>query len=330
MEEKTYSELSIKVIEKESDWLEVLKEKAFEEYSCGGSLDFFMDEPEVDEALGEKAYSGESIPGNVLETIEASQELEADRWVKLFFYEEDHRNNVDKFQKYLRKSFPDLVYKEELRPWLDWNSEWRKSFKTIEVSTHLSIVPEWEKENWKGRKEGLFIYPGMGFGTGNHETTYLCLKIVDDLIHRKKVNFDSCLDFGCGSGILGIAVLKLIENIPVDFCDLEIEALENCKNNLEINFPGKDLNGCRLVSRERFSPVKKYALIFANILEHVLLKESPLLEECLLDDGFLILSGILLEQRENIKEEFNSKGFIFIDEKVKGAWAALLFKKGRS
>ena len=291
------------------------------------SFHSFMDEPEVDKALGERAYSGESIPENVLETIEASQEFEAERWIKLFFYEEDHKSNVDKFQKYLEKSFPGIIYEKELKPWVDWNSEWRKSFETIEISNYLRVVPEWEKEDWKGRKEALFIYPGMGFGTGNHETTYLCLKMVDELIHKRKESFDHCLDFGCGSGILGIAALKLIENLSIDFCDLEIEALENCKNNLEINFPVEELDGCRLVSRERFSPEKKYNLIFANILEHVLLKESSVLEECILDNGYLILSGILLEQRENIKEEFNLKGFKFLEEMTKGAWAALLFRK---
>ena len=99
---------------------------------------------------------------------------------------------------------------------------------------------------------------------------------------------------------------------------------------MEINFPNKDLDGCRLVSRERFLPTKKYSLIFANILEHILLKESSLLEECLVDDGCLVLSGILLEQREHIKEEFALRGFSFTEEKVKGDWAALLFKKERS
>tara|TARA_Y100001954_G_C15822937_1_gene610841 strand:+ start:4176 stop:5168 length:993 start_codon:yes stop_codon:yes gene_type:complete len=330
MEEKTYSEVSIKIIEQKGNWLESIKQKAFEDYFCGGSLDFFMDEPEVDRALGERAYSGESIPENVLETIEASQDFEAERWIKLFFYEEDHKSNVDNFQKYLEVSFPGIIFEKELKPWIDWNSEWRKSFETIKVSNNLKIVPEWEKEDWKDKKEALFIYPGMGFGTGNHETTYLCLKIVDDLVHKKKVAFDNCLDFGCGSGILGIAALKLIENLSIDFCDLEIEALENCKNNLEINFKDEALGKCRLVSRERFLPVKKYNLVFANILEHVLLKESSLLDECLLEGGHLILSGILLEQRESIKEEFSLKGFLFLEEKVKGAWAALLFKKERS
>ena len=327
MEEKTYSEVSIKIVEKEGDWLESLKEKAFEEYFCGGSLDFFMDEIEVDKALGKRAYSGESIPENILASVEASKELESERWVRLFFYEEDHKSNVDNFQKYLEGNFPGITFEKKLRPWVDWNSEWRKSFETIGISNNLTIVPEWEKEYWKDKKEALFIYPGMGFGTGNHETTYLCLKIVDELVHKKKVTFDSCLDFGCGSGILGIAALKLIENLSIDFCDLEIEALENCKNNLEINFADKELSKCRLVSRERFISVKKYNLVFANILEHVLLKESSLLEECLLAGGYLILSGILLEQREEIKEEFSLKGFVFLEEKVKGAWAALLFRK---
>ena len=85
------------------------------------------------------------------------------------------------------------------------------------------------KKIGKIMKEALFIYPGMGFGTGNHETTFLCLQFLDDLVHKKKFTFDTCLDFGCGSGILGIAALKLIKKLSIDFCDLEIEALKIVK-----------------------------------------------------------------------------------------------------
>jgi len=327
MEEKTYSELSIKFIDLPGQWLENVKKSAFDDYYCGGCLDFVMDEPEVDETLGDKAYSGESIPGEALKTMEDSQEFKSGSWFKLFFYEDGHKRNVDNFQKYLKTKYPNLIYKEEVKPWEDWNTEWRKSFETIEVSSRLRIVPEWEKEEWSGKKEALFIYPGMGFGTGNHETTFLCLQFLDELTYKRKETFDFCLDFGCGSGILGIAALKLVKKLSVDFCDLEVEALENCKNNLEINFPAGNLEGSRLVSRERFSPTKKYTLIFANILEHVLLKELLLLDECLLDHGYLVLSGILLEQREHVKKEFTLKGFKFLEEKVKGQWAALLFSR---
>ena len=163
---------------------------------------------------------------------------------------------MENFQKYLRNNYTGSVFKTEVKPWEDWNSEWRKSFETIDISPRLRVVPEWERDNWSNNEEALFIYPGMGFGTGNHETTFLCLQFLDEIVFKRKEIFDTCLDFGCGSGILGIAALKLTKKLSVDFCDLEVEALENCKNNLEINFPNRDLDGSRLVSRERFSPEK--------------------------------------------------------------------------
>ena len=74
----------------------------------------------------EKGLTSESIPENILASVEASQELESERWVRLFFYEEDHKSNVDNFQKYLEGNFPGITFEKKLKPWVDWNSEWEE------------------------------------------------------------------------------------------------------------------------------------------------------------------------------------------------------------
>ena len=71
-----------------------------------------------------KAYSGESIPENVLETIEASQSSNQKKWVKLFFMKKITKVMYN-FQKYLRNNFPGITFEKKLKPWEDWNSEWR-------------------------------------------------------------------------------------------------------------------------------------------------------------------------------------------------------------
>ena len=323
MEDRYYYSVSINFIDR-LELKEVVMAKAVDDYFCQGIEDFSMNEEQVDEALGEKAFSGGSVPQDVLDEVDLSQAVREGQGVKFYFHEGDIENNVDNFQKYLRKNCEDLDVEVEKNNWTDWNAEWKKSYKPIEISSRLTIIPEWEKEEWTDKKEALFIYPGMGFGTGDHETTFLCLQIFDELNQNNK--FAHCLDFGCGSGILGMSALKL-SPMKVDFCDIEIEALNNCKQNLELNFLPDQLDGQRLVSRERFVVKKDYDLIFANILEHILIEEKELLKECLKENGSLIVSGILIEQMKKIKDEFSEMGFQLKEEKIKGQWAALLFEK---
>ena len=323
MEDRYYYSVSINFIDR-LELKEVVMAKAVDDYFCQGIEDFSMNEEQVDEALGEKAFSGGSVPQDVLDEVDLSQAVREGQRVKFYFHEGDIENNVDNFQKYLRKNCEYLDVEVEKNNWTDWNAEWKKSYKPIEISSRLTIIPEWEKEEWADKKEALFIYPGMGFGTGDHETTFLCLQIFDELNQNNK--FAHCLDFGCGSGILGMSALKL-SPMKVDFCDIEIEALNNCKQNLELNFLPDQLDGQRLVSRERFVVKKDYDLIFANILEHILIEEKELLKECLKENGSLIVSGILIEQMKKIKDEFSEMGFQLKEEKIKGQWAALLFLK---
>ena len=323
MEDRYYYSVSINFIDR-LELKEVVMAKAVDDYFCQGIEDFSMNEEQVDEALGEKAFSGGSVPQDVLDEVDLNQAAREGQRVKFYFHEGDIENNVDNFQKYLRKNCEHLDVEVEKNNWTDWNAEWKKSYKPIEISSRLTIIPEWEKEEWTDKKEALFIYPGMGFGTGDHETTFLCLQIFDELNQNNK--FAHCLDFGCGSGILGMSALKL-SPMKVDFCDIEIEALNNCKQNLELNFLPDQLDGQRLVSRERFVVKKDYDLIFANILEHILIEEKELLKECLKENGSLIVSGILIEQMKKIKDEFSEMGFQLKEEKIKGQWAALLFEK---
>ncbi|MDC0255343.1 50S ribosomal protein L11 methyltransferase [Bacteriovoracales bacterium] len=325
MEDRYYYSVSINFIDR-LDLKEVVMAKAVDDYFCQGIEDFSMNEEQVDEALGEKAFSGGSVPQDVLDEVDLNQAAREGQRVKFYFHEGEIENNVDNFQKYLRKNCEHLDVEVEKNNWKDWNAEWKKSYKPIEISSRLTIIPEWEKEEWAGKKEALFIYPGMGFGTGDHETTFLCLQIFDELNQKQNNKFAHCLDFGCGSGILGMSALKL-SPMKVDFCDIEIEALNNCKQNLELNFLPDQLDGQRLVSRERFVVKKDYDLIFANILEHILIEEKELLKECLNDNGALIISGILIEQMKKIKDEFSEMGFQLKEEKIKGQWAALLFEK---
>lgn len=292
--------------------LSELSNLAMNEFGCQGVQDYEMDEAEVDSLLGQRAYSGGDIPETVYNEVDDSNK---NNKAILFFSGENKELFVNNFEKYLsnRKDVSFSKYQKENK---DWNEEWRKSFSEIEISDDLTIVPSWES----GDKEtSLFIYPGMGFGTGTHETTYLCLK---DFIEIKP--FDSILDFGCGSGILGLAALKFGASL-IDMVDIDKDALKNCQQNFDLNFSETDSKKINLFLRKEYKQ-KSYELIFANILLPVLIEERETFVNSLVPGGKIITSGVLKEQVATLIEEY-SPLFKHISTKTKNDWASVLFEK---
>lgn len=291
----------------------------FEELHYDGVKEVDLCESEVDEILKEKSYSGGSISAEDIEKLESHKnELE------FYFYKGDYETHAKRFSSFIKEKFPDASFSEQKLSWDDWNSSWRKHFKKIEVSDSLRVIPSWEKDDYSQEDVGnLFLYPGMGFGTGNHETTFLCLDLFERHLNEIK-NFDNCLDFGCGSGILGIAAVKKL-NLATTFCDIDTQSLDNCVQNLVLNFEGQDMGHCDVCSREKYQ-TKKYGLVFANILLDVLKLEHNVLTESLADDGLIIISGLLKEQQEEYLS-FVADDFELVESVNKGDWLALLMRK---
>ena len=184
-------------------------------------------------------------------------------------------------------------------PEQDWNAEWRTYFKPISIPPFWEISPPWEK---KRNRVGipLLINPGAGFGTGTHETTQLCLRILGNISKEKNggLNGARVLDFGCGSGILAIGSAKL--GAQVDAVEIDILALENANENAKLNKVQKNI----CFSKKLQPSSKKYNFIFANILKPVLLKYSKSLVNRLSSNGTLILSGLLEKDLEVILDAY--------------------------
>ncbi|OFZ53507.1 MAG: hypothetical protein A2328_02140, partial [Bdellovibrionales bacterium RIFOXYB2_FULL_36_6] len=211
------------------------------------------------------------------------------------------------------------------KKWENGIEEWKKFFSSVHVSKNINIYPIWQlNESNRYDKDKIFINPGQGFGTGGHETTWMCLKLLDELTKLQSSLKGECLDLGCGSGILGIAAIKNTD-LLVTFSDVDVEAMDNCLENLTFNFKDQDLEGHCLVIRERLNQDKTYDLIFANILEQVLLKEKFFLLKSLNRNGYLILSGLLNDQLDNIKNHYSS--LEIIQEINKNGWSAVLLRK---
>ncbi|MBY0416292.1 MAG: 50S ribosomal protein L11 methyltransferase [Bdellovibrionales bacterium] len=295
---------------------------AVEDFGCDGVEEFSLEEARVDEILGERAYSGGDIPETLIDEVQAAT-LDQDSFTyKYFFYEENFEDNAAEFVFFIKENYPHLSLYTAQKNFEDWNAEWKKFYNPIFVSPKMEVVPEWMSGTHISKSETqIYIYPGMGFGTGTHETTFLCLVLFDQLL--KELNSkQTCLDFGCGSGILGIAAMKT-KKMQTTFCDIDRSALDNCTQNLVLNFEGENLEGTTLVIRDRFNP-EKYDLVFANILEHVLISEKPTIDACIKAGGHLIVSGILNHQVETIVNAYShmeKKSVV-----TKGDWSAILFK----
>jgi ribosomal protein L11 methyltransferase len=297
----------------------LLEELAVSRFASLGIEEFSLDEPEVDRILGERSYSGGDLPEDVLDEVE---DVVRNGPVTLRFFFEDGKN-AKGFEQELKKTVLGEVQIEE-REVEDWNAEWKKHYSPIVVNEKLTVVPSWQKDFKTTSGEKIFINPGMGFGTGSHETTFLCLKLfTEDVQHPIK----DVLDFGSGSGILGLAALKLFPDVRVDFYDIDVEANENCRQNAEINDLA-DKKFRLLLPEVRNHLQDKYDLVFANILENILKEERDYLISRTAPGGSLILSGLLRHQAAGIIDSYK-KDLTFVKEVTKGDWSALLFRRNK-
>lgn len=323
MENKKFKFVLIQYNKDNVEHAEAINSYALLDFGCDGVEEFALEESRVDEILGERAYSGGDIPESLIDEIQAATIAQDSFTYKYFFYQDDYDQNAADFVFFIKDNYPELPLFSDSKNFEDWNAEWKKFYTPILVSDRLEIIPEWLKESREtSSAEKVYIYPGMGFGTGTHETTYLCLCLFDkisDLIAPKS----RCLDFGCGSGILGITALK-IKQMPTLFCDIDKSALENCMQNIVLNFEDETLSGSSLVIRDRFK-ASEHDLVFANILENVLILEKEVILSSLARGGYLIVSGLLNHQVSEIVSQYSVLEKIAVVSK--NDWSAILFRR---
>ena len=312
----------VSITSSNEDVLEKLKLDALSIYGCIGIEDFSFNEEELDKIIGLDAFTKTCLNEQAILKLEDFNKKSSSS-SKLYF---NDALMVEKFKGYLVDN--KTSYKIEEKESKDWNESWKVNFKKIKVSNNIEIIPAWEKTK-RDNSSAIYIYPGQGFGTGNHETTKMCLDFLNDIYEDKEINLTegSVLDFGCGSGILGIASLRLL-NLKVDFCDIDVAALDNCKHNIEINFDTNSLVGSSIVIRNRLDQTKKHKVIFANLLLSILLEEFNTLFEGLEKKGLLVVSGILNNQVAEIEKIFLKHDRMKkLGIKTMNDWSAVLLEK---
>lgn len=196
------------------------------------------------------------------------------------------------------------VYRVETVEEQDWVRLTQSQFNPIRISSRLWIVPTWHQPP-DPDATNLILDPGLAFGTGSHPTTQLCLAWLDE--HLKQG--ETLLDYGCGSGILAIAALKLGAS-HVTGIDIDPHAIKASHANAILN--GCDQSKLHFGIRyqvkadknDKSGTVKQVDIVMANILSNPLIMLAPILAQAVRKGGQIVLSGILEAQAEEVKSVY--------------------------
>lgn len=202
----------------------------------------------------------------------------------------------------------------------DWEDSWKDYFDILNIGEKFVIVPTWREYDNEEDKYVINIDPGMAFGTGGHETTSLCIKNLEKYVKPH----DNVIDVGCGSGILSIAASYLTDGSlkAVDLDKLAVDvsrenfALNNLENRIEVE-------EASLLTKE----TKKYDVIVANILAHII---ELMLEDAyklLEDGGYFITSGIIKDKKDELLEKMLKQGFKLVKETSDNEWYSFVVTK---
>ena len=200
----------------------------------------------------------------------------------------------------------------------DWIEIWRKHFRPIHLGS-IVVCPEWIEYEKKPDEQVVKLDSNMAFGTGEHETTSMCVKLLQQYLTPESV----CIDVGCGSGILGISAIKLGAKHAY-LTDIDYVAVESAKHNAEINGVSDKV----IVAHSNLldDAEIKGDVMLANITAEILVGLAPSIPKNLKKDGTLILSGIIDSRLDMVIDAFTAQN-LTLDKKIKeGEWLALSFK----
>ncbi len=199
----------------------------------------------------------------------------------------------------------------------DWIEIWRKHYKPMEIG-NIVVCPNWIE--CKTEKQVVKIDTNNAFGTGEHETTSMVLEKLQEYL------FDGAtvIDVGTGSGILGIACVKLGAQ-KVYMTDIDEVAVESAKHNARVN--GVEGN-CQIVKCDLLGDAKDNCdLIVANITADILLRLAQTVQVYMKKNSKIILSGILKTRLEEVLIAYQKLGLKYLDSQTKGEWSCLVMER---
>jgi len=204
---------------------------------------------------------------------------------------------------------------------VDWAQAWKVHFKPLRLSPRLAVVPSWEKWSPPAGVRVIPMDPGSAFGTGQHATTALCLRALDQIDAEGEIG--DLADIGCGTGILGIGAhllgagyLWMVDNDPM--------AVEVARHNLaSMGLLERIELGCAELPEHQ----RRFDTVVANILAPVLIRLAPQLSALATSPGRLLLSGLLVSQIDQVETQFLALGWQRARLNCEGEWALLWLQR---
>lgn len=202
----------------------------------------------------------------------------------------------------------------------DWADNWKKYFEPARITHDLTIVPSWtDYEAGLGEKL-IKLDPGMAFGTGTHPTTKMSLFALEQVLRGG----ETVLDVGTGSGVLSIAS-SLLGAKKIYAYDLDEIAVRVAQENIELNV---NMENIQVATGDLLRGVDiKANVIVANILADILVNLTDDAYRLLKNEGYLIMSGIISEKWNMVRESVEAAGFFLETHMIQGEWHACVFKK---
>ena len=196
----------------------------------------------------------------------------------------------------------------------DWAENWKQYYKPFRIGEHMVVKPTWEP--WDAQKGDLIIEidPGMAFGTGTHETTAMCVQLIE-----KYYKGGSLLDVGTGSGILAIAAARLGAK-DILAVDIDPDAVRVARENVRHNGLS---DAIEVVQGDLLRGLsRRFDFAVANILAPVICLLAAPLRDHLTPGGRFVCSGIINEAEQEVKDALLSAGYTIDEITRKGDWVA--------
>lgn len=199
----------------------------------------------------------------------------------------------------------------------DWENNWKQYYKPVYIGEHIVVKPIWEEIETKENDIVIELDPGMAFGTGTHETTRMCLEIMEKTIKCG----DEVLDIGTGSGILSIGAVKMgaKSSFAVDIDPLAVKIVGE---NAEVNgVQNKITTVCGNLAEK---VTGKYDVIVANIIADAIIMLSPDVKPFMKEGSIYITSGIINHRLDDVLSCLKECGFNIKEVVTEGEWAAVI------
>lgn len=202
-----------------------------------------------------------------------------------------------------------------------WATAWKKYYKPVKISRHITITPTWEDYTPENDDELIIeLDPGMAFGTGTHPTTVLSIQAIEKYLQKN----DRVIDVGTGSGVLTIAAAKLGAE-HVDAYDLDDVAVQSARINTKLNHVHDFVT---IKQNNLLDGVNQSVdVVVANILAEIILLFETKAYEVLKPGGYFITSGIIMQKKDHVQQALIDAGFEIVDINQMEDWISIVAKK---